>query len=170
MHITEVWRPVKGFEGRYEVSNYGRIKSLNYCNRGYEKILSPSKDHYGYLFISLGRGGRNKKVHRLVAEAFLPNPNNLPEVNHKDENRANNAVWNLEWCDRKYNMNYGTCREKIGRNREIPIIQSDLEGNFIRRWKSISEAKRSGYSKWCIICCCKNIYSQHSGYKWSYAS
>ena len=116
--IIEEWRPVVGYEGLYEVSSYGRVRSFDryvkysngqiHLHKG--RILSPGKDTIGYLFVILSCNGKRKiiNVHRLVAEAFISNINNLPEVNHKDEDKTNNRVENLEWCDHKYNMNYGT--------------------------------------------------------------
>ena len=114
----EIWKPVVGYEGLYEVSSYGRVKSLDryvkysdgriYLHKG--KVLSLAKDKNGYFVVSLYFNGKHNtiKVHRLVAQAFIPNPDNLPEVNHLDEDKTNNRVENLEWCDHKYNMNYGT--------------------------------------------------------------
>ena len=114
----EIWRPVVGYEGLYEVSSYGRVRSLDmYVKVGYGnyrlhkgKVLSPAKDTGGYLKVNLYCNGKQKTidVHRLVAQAFLPNPDNLPQVNHKDENKTNNRVENLEMCNAKYNLSYGT--------------------------------------------------------------
>ena len=112
----EIWRPIEGYEGLYEVSSYGRVRSLDkYVKSGYGsyrlrkgKILSPGIRPDGYLVVSLQY--KMFRVHRLVAQAFILNPDNLPQVNHKDENKANNRVDNLEWCDSKYNNNYGTAR------------------------------------------------------------
>ena len=114
--MIEEWRPVVGYEGLYEVSNTGRVRSVDRyvktCYGSYRlhkgKVLSPGIRPDGYLVVSLQY--RMFRVHRLVAEAFLPNPDNLPQVNHKDEDKSNNRVDNLEWCDSKYNNNYGTAR------------------------------------------------------------
>ena len=117
----EEWRDIKGYEGLYQISNKGNIKSLNYKRTGKEKIREGTIDNTGYKIISLCKNGKVKKylIHRLVAEAFLPNPDNLPQVNHKDENKLNNNVENLEWCTQEYNCNYGTRNEKIdGRPRK----------------------------------------------------
>ena len=118
--MIEEWRPIEGYEGLYEVSNLGRVRSLDmYVKVGYGnyrlhkgKVLSPTKNKNGYLKVNLYCNGKQKTidVHRLVTEAFLPNPDNLPQVNHKDENKTNNRVENLEWCDVKYNLSYGTAR------------------------------------------------------------
>ena len=118
--IEEIWRPIPGYEGLYEVSNLGRVRSVDryvkskgesyWLRKG--KMLSPTKDKNGYLKVNLSCNGKHNiiRVHRLVTEAFLPNPDNLPEVNHKDEDKTNNRVENLEWCNRKYNVNFGTAR------------------------------------------------------------
>ena len=121
--MIEEWRPIEGYEGLYEVSSYGRVRSLDkYVKSGYGsyrlrkgKILSPGIRPDGYLFVNLTYNGKHKTitVHRLVAQAFLPNPDNLSEVNHKDEDKSNNRVENLEWCDRKYNLNYGSRKDKV---------------------------------------------------------
>ena len=114
--MIEEWRPVVGYEGLYEVSNTGRVRSVDrfYYRLHKGKVLSPTKDRYGYLTVTLNCNGKSKtiKIHRLVAQAFLPNPDNLPQVNHKDEDKTNNNVTNLEWCDAKYNVNFGTRQER----------------------------------------------------------
>ena len=137
----EEWRDIKGYEGLYQVSNEGRIKSLErIANRSdgkveilKEKIRKLTKDKDGYLCVPLVKELKRKfcKVHRLVAKAFIDNPDNLPEINHKDECKSNNSVENLEWCDRKYNTNYGTrplklYEKQIDRKR-------DNKGRYITR-------------------------------------
>ena len=117
--IEEIWKPVVGYEGLYEVSSYGRVRSLDrYDSRNRflkGRILRLNDDGKGYLRVQLSSNGKAKmySVHRLVAIAFLPNPDNLPEVNHRDEDKINNSVENLEWCDGKYNVNYGTRNDRI---------------------------------------------------------
>lgn len=119
--MIEEWRPVEGYEGLYEVSNTGRVRSFDRYVKGKSyrlhkgKVLSPGKNSRGYLSAVLSYNGKHKSitVHRLVAQAFLPNPDNLPEINHKDEDKTNNSVDNLEWCDHKYNNNYGSRKDKV---------------------------------------------------------
>ena len=122
-NTQEIWKDIEDYEGLYQVSNLGRIKSLErevIAGRGHkkvikkEKILHPTDNSFGYLMIQLTKNGAQKNflVHRLVAKAFIPNPNNYPEINHKDENKYNNCVENLEWCTKLYNMNYGTRKKR----------------------------------------------------------
>ena len=113
--MKEEWRDIKGYEGKYQVSNLGRVKSLKDRYGNYrEKILKPG-EYRGYLQVYLCKENKSKpfKVHRLVALHFIDNPNNYPQINHKDENKTNNSVSNLEWCTAKYNSNYGTRVSRI---------------------------------------------------------
>ena len=108
---------IKGYEGRYQISDTGQVYSLVS-----KKYLKPQDDGRGYLFFHLSNGKgkcKNEKIHRLVAQAFVPNPDNLPEVNHIDENKYNNCVDNLEWCSVKYNRNYGTRYQRIWETRKL---------------------------------------------------
>ena len=116
-YLNEEWRDIKGYEGYYQVSNYGRVRSLdrvidNRIIKGKLKCIKYSK--LGYCIVSLYKNGTPKfyLIHRLVAEAFIPNINNFPQINHKNEIKADNRVENLEWCDSSYNINYGK-RNKI---------------------------------------------------------
>ena len=117
----EEWKDIEGYEGLYQVSNKGRIKSLNYRRTGKEGMLKGKPDKNGYLIVFLYKKGEKPKpflIHRLVAIMFLHNPNNYLEVNHIDEDKTNNNVENLEWCTRKYNMNYGTRNERASISRK----------------------------------------------------
>ena len=182
-YINEIWRPIKGYEGLYEVSNLGRIKSLKRLVKkwdGYrivpEKILTPRANNRGYLRINLCKDGITKTFspHRLVAEAFIPNPDNLPCVNHKDENPLNNVVSNLEWCTYSYNNSYGTRLERV-RDKQIngkkskPVLQYTIDGEFVREWPSAMDAERNGgFSSACIYMCCKGKIKKHQGCIWRY--
>ena len=133
--IEEIWRPIEGYEGLYEVSNTGQVRSLDRYvidSLGHRKfykgkVLIPVKSNLGYLFVSLYCNGKHKRitVHRLVAQTFISNPDNLPEVNHRDEDKTNNRIDNLEFCDHKYNMNFGT---RNIRRRETAIKNGSWTG------------------------------------------
>ena len=120
--MEEIWKDIKGYEGLYQVSNTGKVKSLEklkWNGRGYQKlperIMKGKKCGRGYLQVRLFKDGKSKNyyLHRLVAVAFIPNPDNLPQVNHRNEIKTDNCVDNLEWCDAKYNSNYGTKNQRI---------------------------------------------------------
>lgn len=173
----EYWKPVLDYEGLYEVSNWGRVKSVKRLvksPRGYrtvcERILKSTKDSHGYLCVSLHKEGKMKfvKIHRLVAEAFLDNTDNLPCVNHKDENPLNNVVSNLEWCTYKYNNNYGTARQRMAEKQSKSVLQYDLEGNFIKEWKSTKECGINGYNQGHVAACCRGERKTHKGFIWKY--
>ena len=142
--MEEVW---KNIDDRYSISNFGNVKS-NYANK--ERMLKPYKNHDGYLMIDLRSPGKRKSisVHRLVAQAFIPNPDNLPEVNHKDEDKTNNMVDNLEWCDAKYNMNYGT-RQKRSINTKIKngYVNEENIGLGIKEYKKKWNKDHKCYNK-----------------------
>lgn len=167
----EIWKDIDGYVGKYQVSTFGRIRSLE--NKSKTKAFSNSVlvtfiDTVGYVAVNLSR--KTYKVHRLVARAFLPNPNNYPCVNHKDENKTNNYVENLEWCTHKYNNNYGTRNFRISQNSGKPIHQYTLEGTFIRSWKSIQEAATFyKVDRTCICACCAGRQRTSCGYVWRYA-
>lgn len=118
--MEETWKVIDGYEN-YEVSNLGRVMSLKYHRGNRKVILKQSINAYGYPVVSLSKNGKSAPiaVHRLVATAFIPNPNNLPQVNHKDECKTNNAVWNLEWCDVSYNVSYTVGRPVVAVKTEL---------------------------------------------------
>lgn len=175
----EIWKDIKGYEGFYQISNLGRVRSLDRyvnCLIGIKalrkgKILTQNYNNKGYKRVSLCKNGKHKnfQVHRLVAEAFIPNPDHLPCINHKDEDKTNNHVDNLEWCSVEYNSNYGTAIERRSEKRKVPILQYDNQGNFIREWNSASDAYRElGIYQQDISRCCKGIRKSACGYIWIY--
>lgn len=173
--MREIWRDIKDFEGLYQVSNWGRVKSLNYNHTGKEWILKPRKSGKGYLSVTLSKDGKCKNflVHRLVAEVFIPNPLNLPQINHKDENPSNNNVSNLEFCDQKYNINYGNRNKKVSNkmtNGKLskPVLQFSKTGDFIREWKSTAECGRNGFKQVAVCRCCNGKLKTHKGFMWKY--
>ena len=182
--INEQWKPVEGYEGLYEISNLGRVKSLNYNRTGVEKVLKPENDKDGYLRVVLYRNGKRKmfQVHRLVSTAFIPNPLGLPEVNHKDENPSNNVVGNIEWCNRLYNNNFGTRNKRAAASMtNHPALSMTVEASkypdfseICLRFPSTSEAGRNGYCSQNVSKCCNGCYcSKGNFYKnlyWRYAS
>nr|UVX78839.1 MAG: zinc-binding loop region of homing endonuclease [Bacteriophage sp.] len=169
----EEFRDIKGYEGLYQVSNLGIVKNIK------GRIMKQCKDRYGYLTISLCKEGKHKtfSVHRLVAEEFIPNENNYPCINHKDEDKTNNNVNNLEWCDYKYNSNYGTAIErrvnntdwkKIVINLSKPVLQYTKNGMFVKEWSSTRECGRNGFSNGAVAACCRGERKSHKGYIWKY--
>ena len=181
----EEWRDIEGYEGYYQISNMGRVKSLERtvrCNRGYriipEKIMKAGENNYGYLRVELCKEGNKEQplVHVLVATAFLDNADNLPEVNHKDENPKNNCVENLEWCNRSYNVNYGTRNKKVAEKMtNNPKLSKSILGinkvsGLIVEFPSIMEASRqTGIDQGNITRCCKGKLKSTGGYYWHYA-
>ena len=175
--INEEWRPVVGYEGYYEVSNYGNVRSVpRFRNKG--TLLKPSLDSHGYFMADLWKNNQRKKigVHRLVGMAFIPNPENLPYINHKDENPKNNFIGNLEWCTHEYNLNYGTCRARMSEKAKIsnhlrPLQQYNRDGSFVAEFPSIIEAERQLNIDACsILYCCNHngVRSLPGGFQWKY--
>lgn len=164
----EIWKEIEGYKGLYEVSTLGMVRSLTR-----NKMLN-SEIRCGYKRVTLTKGKTKKHflVHRLVAKAFLPNPDNLPEVNHRDEDKINNHVTNLEWCTRLYNNNYGTHNKRVAEsntnnpNRSIQVMC--VETGVV--YPSLSEIKRLfGFHKSYICVSCKNNKTAY-GYHWKYVS
>ena len=170
MRFIEEWKQIRGFPG-YEVSNYGRIRSLarNYKYGSHGIIVLKTNDRHGYRGVTLFRDGKRhyKAVHRLVAEAFISNPDDLPIINHKDEDRTNNRVDNLEWSTYKYNSNYGDCRRKISDRVSRKVGQYTKNGELIAIHKSMTIASReTGACLSEISKCCKDFRHSAGGYKW----
>ena len=164
----EQWYPVKGYESMYEVSDQGRVKSVKF---GKEKILKPGRNQQGYLLVNICKNGERKMylVHRLVAQAFIPNTNNLPQVNHKDEDKENNKVENLEWCDSKYNINYGNRTQRQVYKLSKPVLQYTKSGGLVREWKSATDVERNlGYFHNYISKCCTGRYKSAYNFIWKF--
>lgn len=186
MSKDEIWRDVHGYEGLYKVSNKGNVRSvdrINHIGRKYSgRMLRSAYDKDGYLQVALCKNGKmkTKKIHRLVAETFIPNPNGFSEVNHKDEIKTNNYVENLEWCTRKYNVNYGTAIERIVEKTSKKVRAVNVKTGEVIRFKSTAEAQRKGYNSGNISLASRGIYKNsntgkligdgctYRGYRWYY--
>ena len=181
--MEEVWKDIAGYEGLYQVSNKGNVKSLNWGNRGYSKNLYLKPHCHGYLQVELANKGKKKMfmVHRLVAMAFIDNPLDLPMINHKDENKENNCVDNLEWCDCSYNVRYSLhnrkkvahrrCFGRVGKNTLKKVAQISANGSVVRIWNNAREVfLTTGMSDWSISECCRGNRKTAYGYCWQYAN
>lgn len=154
----------------YQVNNFGKIRSLK---NNKIKEIKQTDNNYGYLCATLCSNGKLKteKVHRIVAKTFIPNPNNLLCVNHKDENKYNNCVDNLEWCNHYYNNHYGKRTKKVKTKLAKKVRQYDLKGNFIKEYESTIEVERQlGYFQSSISNCCNNKRKTAYGFKWKYVN
>lgn len=184
----EVWRDIPEYLGYYQISNLGRVRSLERTityspSKAYpngrnmvlkQRVLKPCTDKKGYEFVQLfiNNKFRSKKVHRLVAEVFIPNPNNLPQVNHKDEVKNNNKVTNLEWCSAAYNVNYGVGKYKKTLGKRIPVVQYTIDNVLVREYESATAAAKSlnksqGSSRQ-ILQACRGKHNTTFGYKWKF--
>ena len=182
--MEEEWKDIEGYEGLYQVSNFGNVKSLNYLHTKQPKLLSIKASNKGYVRVGLNKKGlrKTKQVHILVAKAFIPNPENKPEVNHKDGNKSNNRVDNLEWNTHSENiqhswdngLQYATDKmRKAGyemcKKMSIPIIQYTLNGEFVREWNSTADIQRElNIYRSNISMCCKGKKKSSHGYMWRY--
>lgn len=156
----EIWKPIKDFEGLYEISNLGIVRSL-YNNI----ILKPSSNGRGWLKVGLHKKGQitQRYIHRLVGQAFIPNPGNLPEINHIDEDKTNNQVSNLEWCTSEYNLHYGNRMNKLKK----AVLQFNKDGVLVKEWESGTLAYKQ--TNICHISdCCNGNRKSAGGYIWKY--
>jgi hypothetical protein len=164
----EIWKDIEGYEGIYQVSNLGNVKSFK---RGSERMLKPCKDRRGYLIVDLYKNGKHKnnKIHRLVAQAFISNQENKPEINHIDEDKTNNNVDNLEWSTRKENLNHGTRNERASRILSIPIIATNLKtGESTEFYGSHECARQLGLHYQNITSVLKSRRKSTGGYTFKY--
>ena len=185
MTESEIWKDVVGFEGLYKVSDKGNVYSVERRDATGRKrgglTLKPRYDKDGYLRINLRKNGikKFKRIHRLVAKAFIPNPNNYLEINHKDENKTNNCVENLEWCTRKYNANYGTAIKRTSQKISKKVRAVNVKTGEVLTFNSTKEARNKGYSNGKVSEACRGVYKSsngnligdghtYRGHKWSY--
>ena len=192
--MNEEWRDIKGYEGLYQVSNLGRVKSLRYNHSENEKILKGFLSNRGYHRVSFYKDGVRKdySVHRLVAEAFIPNTDNKPCIDHIDTNKLNNKVDNLRWCTNKENNWNELTRNKRSDTMKklyeegsvvlpkpksgsehpdsIKVVQLTLEGDFVCVWDSMGRTVEGGFDYKHVCGCCRGKRKTHKGFKWMYLS
>ena len=168
--MEEIWKDIEWHKGSYKVSNMGRVYSIRR-----KKFKDTYLDKRGYVKVCLCYNYTQKifSVHRLVAKAFIPNPNNYPQVNHKDENKQNNNVDNLEWCTNHYNEHYGTRSQRQAKSltngKNSKPIKQMLNGSIIKVWPSMAEAGRHGFDEGNVSACCRGKIKTAYGYQWQYA-
>lgn len=184
MEIEEIWKDVKGYEGKYQVSNYGRVKSLNYMRTGKERIMKPGINSTGYRFIKLSNGKKKTfRMCRLVYSTFVSeipkwNPKEKSdtklEINHIDENKLNDCLWNLELVTHYKNLLHGTRLARLSKallNNEKhskKVYQYTLSGELVKIWTSTRECERSGFNSGNIASCCRRKRKKAHGFLWSY--
>lgn len=175
--MEEIWKDIKDYEGKYQVSNLGNVKSLNYNGTGLVRLMKLSRSGRGYRHVSLTKNRIERKpyVHRLIAEAFIPNPENKPYIDHINTIRSDNRIENLRWVTRKENMNNPLSRVNMSgkfgalHHRSIPIIQYSKDGEFIQEFACTWEATReTGVHNGNLVQCCKGKVKTAGGYVWKY--
>lgn len=171
MITSEEFRLLPGFEDKVKVSNLGYAINLNYKRTGKERRFKLSPSAYGYLKFGFAYKGKKYyfKIHQIVAKTFIPNPDNLPEVNHKDENKENNCVDNLEWCTHVYNCNYGT-RNKRAAEKIIKRVACYKNGKLVKIYPSIISVEEDGFSRSCVskVCAGKQDTHPRGVYTWRF--
>lgn len=164
----ENWKDIENYEGLYQISDKGRVRNSRSGRILIQKIRKKNSNAYHLIVLSKDNVKKCHQVHRLVAKAFLPNPNNLPCVNHKDENGENNNVENLEWCTHKYNTNYGTCIKRFSEKNKKPILQIK-DGTVINEFTSAVEAfEKYGFNRPSISQCCNGIIKSYKGFQFKF--
>ena len=160
-------KKIDGFD-RYYISKEGEIMDTDYRRTGVCRIIKPSTDKNGYKVISLFENGRmrQKLIHRLIAQTYIPNPYNLPVINHKDENKSNNCIDNLEWCSVGYNNCYGSRLNKLSDKMSKKVYGYNDKGELVKTFKSVIEGKKNGY--WHIAASCNGKRKTCGGLRWSY--
>jgi hypothetical protein len=174
--MKETWKDIECYEGFYQVSNYGRVRSLTRTfarsdgkvKTFQERVLKQGTNPNGYRYVNLSMGSKtySARVHKLVAQAFLINPKSLPCINHKDEDKQNNAVGNLEWCTYQYNNTYNNKQ----RCRMTKILQLSKSGELIKAYESVAKAEIEVFGKRSnVSACCSGRINSCGGYVWKYA-
>ena len=164
----EIWTDIENYEGLYQISNKGRVRNSRSGRILIQKIKKRDSNSYRLIVLSKDNVQKCHSIHRLVAKAFLPNPNNLPCVNHKDENGENNNVKNLEWCTHKYNTNYGTCIKRFSEKNKKPILQIK-DGTVINEFTSAVEAcEKYGFDRSSISNCCRGRLKTYKGFQFKF--
>lgn len=167
----EIWKDIEEYEGLYQISNFGNVKNKK------NKKIKEATHYHGYKYVMLSKNKKQKKkyIHRLVAQAFIENPNNYKEVNHKDGNKENNYIDNLEWCTRSYNVLHSYKNHllvaKKGKNNSMskPVVQYTNDGIFIKKWDCINDVFRAlKIRDICISRCCRGLQKTAGGFKWKY--
>lgn len=164
----EVWKDIPGYEGKYQVSNLGNVKSLSWHKKNEARQLKQKHDRRGYPMCFLFKEGHRRtfSVHRLVALAFIPNPDNKPQVNHINGVKTDNRVENLEWCTNMENQLHAV---KTDLKSTVKIIQYDKNGNFIKEWPSMTKAADAmGVTKESLFACCNGISKTSKNFIWRY--
>ena len=176
MTESEVWKGVVGYEGLYQVSDKGNVFSVERIARGRKRggfTLKPRYDRDGYFRVTLYKNGikKNKYIHRLVAEAFVPNPKKYLEVNHLDEIKGNNYVENLEWCSARHNTNHGTRNRRISQTKSKKVRAVNVKTGEVLTFNSTKEAGKKGFSQGRVSRACRGFLGDghtYRGHKWSY--
>lgn len=188
---NEIWKDIEGYEGLYQVSNLGNVRSMDRTimrqlrgkthTRRLNGRMLKQWNGADYLHVTLSKNGAifAPFVHKLVASAFVENPDGYKQVNHKDENKWNNNADNLEWCDQKYNRNYGTGEQRRviaymesaeSHNRKrTPVIRMDKSGNVEKRYFAMNQVSKDGFNVSNVCLCCEGRRKTHGGYLWAYA-